>query len=163
VKIFSFPIPSLPEMSSTKVLLLSLLFWVPLSAFAQQVAMPSEPAVIEVQPEFLGGIQGMYKHLSRNFRYPKSASRIMYMGKVILKFYVEADGSVTLENIDHTYMSFPIDLKKPLTEEQKNTAIKDVDLAVIDLLKSMPRWKAGTQNGKAVRVLYTIPLNLNLE
>lgn len=87
----------------------------------------------------------------------------MYMGKVILKFYVEADGSVTLDNIDHTYMSFPTDLKKPLTEEQKNTAIKDVDLAVIDLLKSMPRWKAGTQNGKVVRVLYTIPLNLNLE
>lgn len=144
-------------------LLVSLIVLISYSAVGQQQADPGAYEVIEVQPEFPGGISAFFSFLARNIRYPKSASRIMYMGKVIVKFVVEEDGSLTFHSADQSYMSFPTDLKKPLTEEQKRTAIKDIELAVINTIKAMPKWKPGTQNGKAVNVLYTLPFNFNLE
>ena len=64
-------------------------------------------------------------------------------GKVIMQFVVERDGSLT-------------DIK----------VLRDLGLGTgeeaIRLLKSMPKWEPGVQNGRPVRVAYTLPFALNL-
>ena len=64
-------------------------------------------------------------------------------GKVIMQFVVERDGSLT-------------DIK----------VLRDLGLGTgeeaVRLLKSMPKWKPGIQNGRPVRVAYTLPFSLNL-
>lgn len=123
--------------------------------------MPSEPAVIEVQPEFPGGIQAMYKHINQNFRYPKSASKYACVGKVMTSFIVETDGSIVLDSLDTSQLSFK--RKKQPTEEEKQAVITDVAQAVTYFIEAMPKWKPGTQDGRNVRVKYHLPFNLALE
>jgi periplasmic protein TonB len=99
---------------------------------------------VEQQPEFIGGVKAMYKFISQNLIYPKQASNSGVSGKVILKFIVERDGSVT--NIE---------------------ILKGIgfgcDESAINALKLMPNWNPGKQNGTAVRVYYTIPINFQLD
>ncbi|MEO8794122.1 MAG: TonB family protein [Daejeonella sp.] len=98
---------------------------------------------VEVAPEFPGGIKKFYDFLSKNYRYPAMAREQGVQGKVIMQFVVERDGSLT-------------DIK----------VLRDLGLGTgeeaIRLLKSMPKWKPGIQNGRPVRVAYTLPFALNL-
>ncbi|HYK75610.1 MAG TPA: energy transducer TonB [Daejeonella sp.] len=98
---------------------------------------------VEVSPEFPGGIKKFYDYLQKNYRYPPMAREQGVSGKVIMQFVVERDGSLT-------------DIK----------VVRDLGLGTgeeaIRLLKSMPKWKPGVQNGRNVRVAYTLPISLNL-
>jgi protein TonB len=98
---------------------------------------------VEVTPEFPGGIKKFYSFLEKNYRYPAMAREQGVSGKVIMQFVVERDGSLT-------------DIK----------VVRDLGLGTgeeaIRLLKSMPKWKPGIQNGRPVRVAYTLPFSLNL-
>ena len=84
-----------------------------------------------------------YEFVGKNYRYPAMAREQGVSGKVIMQFVVERDGSLT-------------DIK----------VLRDLGLGTgeeaVRLLKSVPRWKPGIQNGRAVRVAYTLPLSLNL-
>jgi protein TonB len=99
---------------------------------------------VEQQPEFVGGMKAMYEFLGKNLKYPKSASNSGIEGKVFLKFIVEKDGSVT-------------DIK----------VLRGIgfgcDEAAIHAVKQMPSWNPGKQNGQAVRVYFTIPINFQLD
>jgi periplasmic protein TonB len=98
---------------------------------------------VEVSPEFPGGMAKFYSYLQKNYRYPAMAREQGVSGKVIMQFVVERDGSLT-------------DIK----------VLRDLGLGTgeeaIRLLKSMPKWKPGIQNGRPVRVAYTLPFSLNL-
>jgi TonB family protein len=98
---------------------------------------------VEVSPEFPGGMSKFYSYLQKNYRYPAMAREQGVSGKVIMQFVVERDGSLT-------------DIK----------VLRDLGLGTgeeaVRLLKSMPKWKPGVQNGRAVRVAYTLPIALNL-
>ncbi|MBP6619193.1 MAG: TonB family protein [Leadbetterella sp.] len=99
---------------------------------------------VEQQPQFPDGEKEMYKFLSQNIHYPATAVRANVSGKVYVKFVVEKDGSIA--NIE---------------------IIKGIgfgcDEEAFRVIKSMPKWSPGKQNGKAVRVYFNMPIVYKLD
>jgi protein TonB len=95
-------------------------------------------AGIEVKPDFPGGLEKFYKFIGKNFQVPEEEG---LKGKVFVTFVVEKDGSLT-------------DIK----------VIRDIGYGTgkeaVRVLKSCPRWNPGEQNGKKVRVLYSLPISI---
>ncbi|TDD76252.1 energy transducer TonB [Flavobacterium caseinilyticum] len=95
-------------------------------------------AGIEVKPDFPGGIDKFYKFVGSNYQTPEEEG---LKGKVYVTFVVEKDGSLT-------------DIK----------VIRDIGYGTgkeaIRVLKKSPRWSPGIQNGKPVRVLYSLPITI---
>jgi TonB family protein len=98
---------------------------------------------IEKSPTFPGGMQNFYAYLKKAIRYPEEAAKKNIQGKVFLSFIVEKDGSIG----DVTVVRR---LGGGTDEEAER------------LLKESPNWTPGTQNGKAVRVKFNIPISFNL-
>ncbi len=98
---------------------------------------------VEINPEYPGGEGAFGKFLQKNINYPIIAKENNIQGKVYLQFIVERDGSLT----DIAIVREP---GSGLGDEAKR------------VLKMSPHWKPGIQNGKPVRVQYTIPVNFTL-
>jgi protein TonB len=99
--------------------------------------------VLEVMPEPVGGAAAWAKFLQKNLRFPAVAQENGVSGRVILSFVIEKDGS--LSNI-------VVDRKAGYGFDEEATRV----------LKLAKAWKPGIQNGQAVRVKYTIPINFQL-
>ena len=99
--------------------------------------------VVEQMPEFPGGAAGMMKFIAENVKYPEEAYSKGIAGRVLVQFIIEKDGSVTNVKV----------IKKV------NDAI---DAEAVRVVKAMPKWKPGKQNGREVRVKYTIPVSFRL-
>ena len=99
--------------------------------------------VVEQMPDFPGGAVEMMKFLSENVKYPEEAFSKGIEGRVIANFIVETDGTIT-----------NVKVIKKVSDE--------IDAEAVRLIKSMPKWKPGMQNGKPVRVKYTIPVSFRL-
>jgi TonB family protein len=97
---------------------------------------------VEVSPSFPGGTQGFSRFLSENIRYPKLARENNVTGRVFIQFVVERDGSLTDMKV----------LRDP------GSGLGDEALRVLNLC---PKWTPGLQNGQAVRVQYTVPINFS--
>lgn len=95
-------------------------------------------AGIEVKPDFPGGLEKFYKFVGKNFQVPEEDG---LKGKIFVTFVVEKDGSLT-------------DIK----------VLRDIGYGTgkeaIRVLKSCPKWNPGEQNGKKVRVLYSLPITI---
>ena len=95
-------------------------------------------AGIELKPDFPGGMEKFYKYVGKNYQVPEEEG---LKGKVFVSFVVEKDGSLT-------------DIK----------VIRDIGYGTgkeaIRVLKSCPKWNPGEQNGKKVRVLYSLPISI---
>lgn len=98
---------------------------------------------LETLPEFPGGMPKFYTYLQKNIRYPEDAKLINIQGKVFISFVVEKNGLLTDIKVDRK-------LGGGLDEE------------AVRVLKASPRWIPGIQNGKPVRVQFTIPINFSL-
>ena len=100
--------------------------------------------VVEEMPQFPGGQAALMEYLSKNIKYPVVAEENGVQGRVIVQFVVERDGSIT-------------DVK----------VVKSVDPSLdkeaTRVVKSMPKWQPGKQNGSAVRVKYTVPVTFRLQ
>lgn len=101
--------------------------------------------VVEQQPEFPGGIGAMYKWIGENLKYPSEARNNGLQGKVILQFTVEKDGSIASVKV----------VRDGVGGGAGDEAVR--------VVKKMPAWKPGKQNGKTVRVQYTLPVTFKLE
>lgn len=99
---------------------------------------------VEHEPEFKGGIQAFYAYLTHTIHYPVKAKEHNIQGKVFVSFIVEKDGSLS-----------DIKIARGVSE--------DLDAETIRVMKGSPNWIPGTQNGKAVRVIYVMPLSFALE
>jgi len=99
---------------------------------------------VEKQPEFPGGLDAFAKYLQDNIKFPAVDRENGVSGKVICTFVVERDGSLT-------------DIKaiRGPSETMKNEAMR--------VLKKSPKWSPGKQNGRNVRVSYTVPINFTLD
>ncbi len=95
-------------------------------------------AGIEVKPDFPGGMEKFYKFVGNNYQTPEEDG---LKGKVYVTFVVEKDGSLT-------------DIK----------VLRDIGYGTgkeaIRVLNKCPRWTPGEQNGKKVRVLYSLPITI---
>ena len=100
---------------------------------------------VEQLPDFPGGMAGFGKYLGKALRYPAVASENGVQGRVNVTFVVERDGSLTdIKPIGRT-------LGSGLEEE------------AVRVLKNSPKWTPGKQNGRAVRVQYTVPIVFTLQ
>jgi protein TonB len=101
---------------------------------------------VEVLPQFPGGIEAFYKFLSKTLQYPPMARENNVQGRVTVNFVVEKDGSLT-------------DIK--VVRGVPGGA--DLDQEAIRVLKRSPKWTPGVQNGRSVRVSYTVPVMFALQ
>lgn len=99
---------------------------------------------VEQQAEFPGGMSALMKWLSNNIRYPEAAQQNDVQGRVIVKFVVEKDGSVSQAQI-------------------VKGVDKDLDKEALRVVNKMPKWQAGKNNGVAVRSYFTLPVNFKLQ
>ncbi len=100
--------------------------------------------VVEQQPEFPGGLSAMAAYLQKNLRYPSAASSANVSGKVYLSFVVNADGSLV-----------DVSVAKGIGFGCDDEALR--------VVKAMPRWRAGRQSGRAVRVKFSLPVVFQLD
>ena len=100
--------------------------------------------VVEEMPSFPGGPGALMSFLSSNIKYPVVAEENGIQGRVIVAFVVERDGSIT-------------DVRVVKSVDQS------LDKEAVRVVKSMPRWIPGKQNGSAVRVKYTVPVTFRLQ
>lgn len=97
-------------------------------------------ANVQQQAEFPGGVGAMYKWINENIRYPEICLQQGVTGKVYAKFVVERNGRVSQVKI----------VRSPA--ECFHKEVKRV-------LESMPPWNPAKQNGNAVRVYFTLPVD----
>lgn len=100
--------------------------------------------IVEQQPMFPGGQTALMKYLSEHTKYPVVAQENGVQGRVTVQFVVEKDGSISdvhvLRGVDPS-----------------------LDKEAVRVVKSMPRWTPGKQNGINVRVNYRVPVLFRLQ
>ena len=100
--------------------------------------------VVEVMPTFPGGQQALFEWLSKNIKYPVVAEENGVQGRVIVTFVVERNGSIT-----------DVQVAKSVDPSLDKEAVR--------VVKAMPHWIPGKQNGSAVRVKFTVPVTFRLQ
>jgi len=100
--------------------------------------------VVEDMPTFPGGDEARVRFLSENIRYPQMARESGIQGTVFVTFVVERDGSVTDVRVLRGIGG-------------------GCDEEAIRVIKAMPRWNAGKQRGRPVRVQFTMPIRFTLQ
>ena len=98
---------------------------------------------VEQMPEFPGGLTAMIKFVMENVRYPKAAMETNKQGTVVVEFIVEKDGKVS-----HA--------------KAIQSVSDEIDAEAIRVVNAMPKWTPGKQDGKNVRVRFSMPVTFNL-
>ena len=116
-------------------------------AIPETSALPQDTAAVlrtvEQLPEFPGGIVEFMKWLTRNLRYPPIAQQQKIQGKVVVSFIINKDGSIAGPRI-------------------VTSADPILDREAMRVVKMMPRWKPGMEDGKPCRTMFAIPVNFQL-
>lgn len=99
--------------------------------------------VVEQMPHFPGGQGALMKYLAHNIHYPKEAKDAQLQGRVMVKFVIEKDGSITNACV-----------VRSIGPSLDNEALR--------VINSMPKWKPGMQRGVPVRVYFTVPIMFRL-
>ncbi len=100
--------------------------------------------VVEQMPSFPGGNGALMSYLSSNVKYPVVAQENGVQGRVVVSFVVEKDGSITDVQV-------------------VRSVDPSLDREAARVVRSMPRWNPGKQNGSAVRVKYNVPVSFRLQ
>ena len=100
--------------------------------------------VVEQMPSFPGGPSALMEWLSNNVKYPVVAQENGVQGRVVVSFVVERDGSIT-------------DVKVVRGVDPS------LDKEASRVVRAMPRWIPGKQNGSAVCVKYNVPVAFRLQ
>ena len=100
--------------------------------------------VVEQMPQYKGGDGALMDYLNKSIKYPVIAEENGIQGRVVCTFVVERDGSIT-------------DVKVVRSVDPS------LDKEAVRVLKAMPKWIPGKQNGSAVRVKFTLPVTFKLQ
>lgn len=100
--------------------------------------------IVEQMPAFPGGPVELMKWLGSHVQYPAIAQENGVQGKVIVAFVVERDGSITDVNV-------------------VRSVDPSLDKEAARVVRSMPKWIPGKQNGASVRVKYNVPVTFRLQ
>lgn len=100
--------------------------------------------VVDVMPQYPGGDRELLKFIAQSIKYPTNAQEAGVQGRVICSFVVDKKGNIVepkiIRGIDPS-----------------------LDAEALRVIGMMPRWTPGRQDGKAVRVLYTVPITFRLQ
>lgn len=102
-------------------------------------------SAVEEMPQFPGGAMEMMNYIQKNIQYPQMAKEAGLSGKCYLKFIVAVDGTI-----------------KDIQIVKGVPGCKECDTEAKRVVSSMPNWKAGKQNGRAVNVFFNLPINFQL-
>lgn len=100
-------------------------------------------AQVEEIAQFPGGMTALMTWLASNIRYPENAVNNRVMGKVLVKFVVEIDGSIG-----------DVEIIKGVDEDLDNEALR--------VVRAMPNWIPGKLSGRTVRSYFNLPINFRL-
>ncbi|MDH6309881.1 hypothetical protein M2451_002252 [Dysgonomonas sp. PFB1-18] len=99
--------------------------------------------IVEQMPMFPGGEAEMYKFIAQNLRVPTSyIEETGIQGRATVRFIVTKTGEI-----------------KNVKAIRGYSAMCD---SLVSVIKRMPHWIPGKQNGETVNVYYTLPMNINL-
>ena len=98
---------------------------------------------VEQMPMFPGGEAGLLRYLQENIQYPPEAAKNNVQGRVILQFVVDKTGQVG-----------EVKILRSVSEE--------IDAEAVRVVKSLPKFEPGRQDGKPVAVWYTLPVSFNI-
>ena len=100
--------------------------------------------VVDNMPEFPGGMRALIDFIDNNIQYPVEARKKGMQGRVAVQFIVDEGGCIIEPNIVRSV--------EPSLDEE-----------ALRIIKMLPKWKAGTLHGKAVKVKYTVPVTFKLD
>jgi len=113
----------------------------------QETQYKLEPVVYQVvedMPKYPGGEDAMIQYMINNIKYPEEAKKNGVMGTVYVQYIVETDGSVTHASILRGVGA-------------------GCDEEALRVVKGMPKWIPGKQNGETVRVQFVLPIKFALD
>ena len=99
--------------------------------------------VVEQMPSFPGGMSALQSYLATHTVYPENAAANGVQGRVIVQIVVEKTGKISDVWVVRSV--------HPL-----------LDYEAMRVVRGMPRWNPGMQNGKPVPVKYTVPIAFKL-
>ena len=99
--------------------------------------------VCEQMPIFPGGDAALMKYLSENVKYPALAIKAQEQGRVVVSFTVEKDGAISDAKV-------------------ARSVTPSLDAEAVRVVKAMPKWTPGKQDGQLVRVRYNVPVSFKL-
>ncbi|HYI78465.1 MAG TPA: energy transducer TonB [Chryseolinea sp.] len=99
--------------------------------------------IVEQQAEFDGGFEAMAKFLAKNMKYPAQARRMGIEGSVFVSFVIDREGNISDPQVIKGISA-------------------DCDKEAIRVVKMMPPWRPGKQNGKAVKCRFVLPIKFRL-
>lgn len=99
---------------------------------------------VEQVPAFPGGNDALFAYLQKNIKYPPIARENGIEGKVFLSFVVDKSGQIR-----------DIKVKRGIGGGCDEEAVR--------VVRNMPSWKPGKQNGKEVNVMFTLPIKFTLQ
>lgn len=109
----------------------------------EKIKEESSNQVVEEMPMFPGGEKALKAYIEENLKYPAVSAENGIQGRVIVLFTVEADGSLTDVRIGGSVDFY-------------------LDREALRIVKAMPKWIPGTQDGKPVPVKFQVPINFRL-
>ncbi len=99
--------------------------------------------IVEQQPVYPGGMGAFYEFVQKKLKYPSQARRMGIEGKVFVQFVVDKQGNIT-----------------------EVTTVRGIgagcDQEAEKVIRASPKWKAGKQRGKAVKVRMILPITFKL-
>lgn len=121
---------------------------VSVAPFIQKTSVKTETSddvflIVDDKPEYAGGLEAMYNYLASNIKYPAQAQELGIEGKVFVQLIINEDGSLS-------------DIK----------TIKGIgagcDAEALRVIKNMPDWLPGKQDGQTVKVRMVLPIHFKL-
>jgi periplasmic protein TonB len=100
--------------------------------------------IVEEMPEYPGGDMERLRFLASNIQYPMQATENGIQGTVYFQFIIDSKGNIT-----------DVKILRGIGGGCDEEALR--------VIKMMPQWKPGRQNGRTVRVLYTMPVSFRLQ
>lgn len=99
---------------------------------------------ISKSPEFPGGTDSLYKFLESNLKYPEDAKKDSIQGRVICRFTIDTDGSVTdIQVLRSVHPS--------------------LDAEAVRVLSAMPKWVPAETDGKKTRCKFVFPVVFKMD
>ena len=101
--------------------------------------------VVDKKPKFPGGMTSLQSYINRSLKYPQVSRENNSQGRVIVRFIINSNGTVTSPQVVRSSGDFYLDME------------------AVRVIESMPKWKPGKHKGKPVRVFFTLPIVFKLQ
>ena len=101
--------------------------------------------VVDKKPKFPGGMTSLQSYINRSLKYPQISRENNSQGRVIVRFVISSNGTVTNPQVVRSSGDFCLDME------------------AVRVIESMPKWKPGKHKGKPVCVFFTLPIDFKLQ